>query len=130
MPTFPQIKQPQSHTIQRTLWRGFAAEIRKRRVQQLRSYSNWQWHLDEVFVKVNGETHYLWRAVDHEGEVLETTLEKYSPHTSGRKVHLTLPINRVGTTSPTQAIFRRDPTLVKCASRPALGCFQFVKLSS
>jgi len=25
----------------------------------------------EVFVKINGETHYLWRAVDHEGEVLE-----------------------------------------------------------
>ena len=26
----------------------FASEIRKRRVQKLRSYSNWQWHLDEV----------------------------------------------------------------------------------
>jgi len=48
----------------------FAAEIRKRRVQH-RSYSNWRWHLDEVFVRINGETHYLWRAVDHEGEVLE-----------------------------------------------------------
>ena len=49
----------------------FAAEIRKRRVHQ-RSYSNWRWHLDGVFVKINGETHYLWRAVDHEGEVLAT----------------------------------------------------------
>lgn len=48
----------------------FAAEIRKRRVDH-RSYSNWRWHLDEVFVRINGETHYLWRAVDHEGEVLE-----------------------------------------------------------
>jgi putative transposase len=28
-------------------------------------------HLDEVFVKVNGKLRYLWRAVDHEGEVLE-----------------------------------------------------------
>jgi putative transposase len=27
--------------------------------------------LDEVFVKVNGKLCYLWRAVDHEGEVLE-----------------------------------------------------------
>tara|TARA_S200000501_G_scaffold365592_1_gene399251 strand:- start:27 stop:311 length:285 start_codon:yes stop_codon:yes gene_type:complete len=36
----------------------FAAEIRKRRVHQ-RSYSNWGWHLDEVFVKINGETYYL-----------------------------------------------------------------------
>ena len=48
----------------------FAAEIRKRRVLR-HSYSNWRWHLDEVFGKINGETHYLWRAVDHDGEVLE-----------------------------------------------------------
>ena len=54
----------------------FAAEIRKKRVQQMRTYSNWQWHLDEVFVKINGETHYLWRAVDHEGEVLESYVTK------------------------------------------------------
>ena len=54
----------------------FAAEIRKDRISHLRSYSNWQWHLDEVFVKINGETHYLWRAVDHEGEVLESFVTK------------------------------------------------------
>ena len=42
----------------------------------MRSYSNWQWHLDEVFVKINGETHYLWRAVDHEGELLESYVTK------------------------------------------------------
>ena len=53
----------------------FAAEIRKRRVQGMRS-SRWRWHLDEVFVKINGETHYLWRAVDHEGEVLESFVTK------------------------------------------------------
>jgi putative transposase len=49
----------------------FAAAIRKRRVQN-RSYSNWRWLLDEVFVRINGEPHYLWRAVDHEGEVFAT----------------------------------------------------------
>jgi putative transposase len=32
--------------------------------------------LDEVFVKINGERHYLWRAVDHEGEVLEVFATK------------------------------------------------------
>ena len=53
----------------------FAAAIRKRRVHH-RSYSSWCWHLDEVFVKINGETHYLWRAVDHEGEVLEVFATK------------------------------------------------------
>jgi putative transposase len=53
----------------------FAAEIRKRRVQN-HSYSRWRWHLDEVFVRINGETHYLWRAVDQEGEVLEVFATK------------------------------------------------------
>ena len=53
----------------------FAAEIRKRRVSRY-LHSNWRWHLDEVFVKINGETHYLWRAVDHEGEVLEVFVTK------------------------------------------------------
>jgi putative transposase len=48
----------------------FAAAIRKRRLQH-RSYSRWRWHLDEAFVRINGKMHYLWRAVDHEGEVLE-----------------------------------------------------------
>jgi putative transposase len=53
----------------------FAAEIRKRRVHH-RSYSSWRWHLDEGFVKIHGETCYLWRAVDHEGEVLEVFATK------------------------------------------------------
>ncbi len=54
----------------------FAAEIRRKRVQQLRAFSKWKWHVDEVFVKVNGKRHYLWRAVDHEGEVLEAIVTK------------------------------------------------------
>ncbi len=53
----------------------FAAEIRNRRIRH-GSYSLWRWHLDEVFVRINGETHYLWRAVDHEGEVLEVYATK------------------------------------------------------
>ena len=49
----------------------FAAEIRKKRVAHLHHFPQWRWHLDEVFVKINGKLCYLWRAVDHEGEVLE-----------------------------------------------------------
>tara|TARA_E500000331_G_scaffold314749_1_gene324282 strand:+ start:629 stop:826 length:198 start_codon:yes stop_codon:yes gene_type:complete len=49
----------------------FALEIIKKRRVQNHSYSRWRWHLDGVFVRINNETHYLWRAVDHEGEVLE-----------------------------------------------------------
>ncbi len=69
-----------SHETVRFWWNRFgpmfAAEIRRKRAQQLRAWPQWQWHLDEMFVKIRGETHYLWRAVDHEGEVLEAYVTK------------------------------------------------------
>ncbi|MCU9839986.1 IS6 family transposase [Ruegeria sp. WL0004] len=68
-----------SHEAVRFWWHRFgpmfANEIRKRRVEGMKS-SRWSWHLDEMFVKINGERHYLWRAVDHEGEVLESFVTK------------------------------------------------------
>jgi putative transposase len=54
----------------------FAGDIRRQRVSRMRGFRQWRWHLDEVYVKINGEMHYLWRAVDHEGEVLETYVTK------------------------------------------------------
>ena len=50
----------------------FAGDIRRQRVSAMRGFRQWRWHLDEVYVKINGEMHYLWRAVDQEGEVLES----------------------------------------------------------
>lgn len=54
----------------------FAADIKRQRISRMRGFRNWRWHLDEVFVKINGETHYLWRAVDHEGEILGSYVTK------------------------------------------------------
>jgi putative transposase len=54
----------------------FAAEIRRKRVGRMRAYTHWRWHLDEVYVKINGELHNLLRALDHEGEVLESFASK------------------------------------------------------
>ena len=69
-----------SHETVRYWWNRFgpmfAAEIRRKRVDRMRGATHWRWHLDEVFVKINGVTHYLWRAVDHEGEVLESLVTK------------------------------------------------------
>ena len=48
----------------------FAAETRKGRIAGMKS-SRAHWDPDEMFVKINGERHYPWRAVDHEGEVPE-----------------------------------------------------------
>ena len=69
-----------SHETNRFWWNRFgpifAAEIRKKRMDRMRAFSGWRWHLDEMFVKINGEGHYLWRAVDQEGEVLEAFVSK------------------------------------------------------
>jgi putative transposase len=54
----------------------FAADIRGQRVSRMRGFRQWKWHLDEMYVKINGEMVYLWRAVDHEGEVLESYVTK------------------------------------------------------
>ena len=54
----------------------FAGDIRKRRVTAMRGFTHWRWHLDEMVVKLNGEMVYLWRAVDHEGEILESFVTK------------------------------------------------------
>jgi putative transposase len=69
-----------SHETVRFWWnrfrRTFAAEVRRRRVDRMRTLPHWRWHLDEVYVKINGLTHYLWRTVDHEGEILEIYVTK------------------------------------------------------
>ena len=44
----------------------FANEIRRRRPRP-----GDKWHLDEMFIKINGKDHYLWRAVDQDGNVLD-----------------------------------------------------------
>jgi putative transposase len=54
----------------------FAADVRRQRVSRMRGFRQWKWHLDEVYVKINGEMRYLWRAVDQEGEVLESYVTK------------------------------------------------------
>ena len=54
----------------------FAPDIRRQRVSRMRSFRQRRWHLDEMYVKLNGGMIYLWRAVDHEGEVLESYVTK------------------------------------------------------
>jgi putative transposase len=53
-----------------------AAEIRSKRVEAMRAHRHGQWHLDEVYMKINEVTHYIRRAVDHEGKVLESIVTR------------------------------------------------------
>ncbi|MEG3126134.1 DDE-type integrase/transposase/recombinase [Sphingomonas sp. GB1N7] len=54
----------------------FAGDIRRQRVSAMRGFRHWRWHLDEIYVKLNGKMVHLWRALDHEGEILESYIIK------------------------------------------------------
>src|ERR1700730_3266717 len=47
-----------------------------RRLRHCRPKPSGCWHLDEMVVRIAGETVYLWRAVDHEGEVLDILVQR------------------------------------------------------
>lgn len=44
-----------------------------------------RWHLDEVFLRVNGRVHYLWRAVDQDGEVLDILVQSRRDKQAAKK---------------------------------------------
>lgn len=75
------------HETVRYWWNKFGALFAKNlKKTSLHSPSNWRWHIDEVFVKINGEMHYLWRAVDHEGAVLDCYVSKRRNRKAALKV--------------------------------------------
>jgi len=54
------------------------------------------WHLDEVYLKINGKTHYLWRAVDQDGNVLDILVQSRRNRQAAKKFFrklLKLPTN-------------------------------------
>ena len=117
-----------SHETVRYWWNRFgpifAAAIRRKRAQGLRSVPQWRWHLDEVFVRINGATHYLWRAVDHEGEVLEGYVTKTRDRKAARRF-LRKALKRYG--RPRQAVtdglrsYRAAMTDIGMADRQRTG---------
>src|SRR6266705_6473023 len=48
-----------------------------RRLRQRRPRPSNRWHLDEMVVRIAGKRMYLWRAVDHEGEVLDLLVQRW-----------------------------------------------------
>jgi putative transposase len=80
-----------SHTTVRYWWnrfgRLFAADIRRQRVSRMRGFRQLCCHLDEIYVKVNGEMRYLWRAVDHEGEILESYVTRERDKAAALRFH-------------------------------------------
>ena len=59
---------------------GFARGLRRRRPRPGDT-----WHLDEVFIRINGERHYLWRAVDQHGVVLDILVQDRRNATAAKR---------------------------------------------
>ena len=53
----------------------FGADYR-RRLERREGRLGDIWHVDEVFIKINGEIHYLWRAVDQDGDVIDVLVQR------------------------------------------------------
>src|SRR3954471_10284730 len=56
-----------------------------RKLRQRRPKPGDTWHLDEVFLKINGELHYLWRAVDQHGVVLDILVQDRRNATAAKR---------------------------------------------
>jgi putative transposase len=63
----------------------YANQLRRRRAQP-----GDKWHLDEVFLRINGKTHYLWRAVDQEGNILDILVQRHRNKAAAKKFFRTL----------------------------------------
>ncbi|WSI45561.1 IS6 family transposase (plasmid) [Streptomyces sp. NBC_01340] len=59
---------------------GYAGALRRRRPRP-----GDKWHLDEVFIKINGELKYLWRAVDQDGNVLDILVQNRRNKAAARR---------------------------------------------
>ena len=58
----------------------YANQLRRRRAKP-----GDKWHLDEVFLKINGKTSYLWRAVDQHGNILDILVQSRRNKTAAKK---------------------------------------------
>ncbi|WP_380788739.1 DDE-type integrase/transposase/recombinase [Sphingomonas sp. R86521] len=63
------------HETVRTWWNRFGllfeGDVRRQRVSRMWGFHHWHWHMDETYVKLNGEMVYLSRTVDYESEILK-----------------------------------------------------------
>ena len=96
----------------------FAGDIRRQRVSRMRGFRHWRWHLDEMYVKLNGEMVYLWRAVDHEGEILES----YITRTRDKDAALTFMKKALKRHGSAREDHHRRPALVPGGDEGARQC--------
>ena len=74
-----------SYETIRLWWQKFGSDyIRKLKRRQRRLGDTW--HLDEVFIRINGQQQYLWRAVDQDGDVIDILVQPHRDQRATQKV--------------------------------------------
>lgn len=58
----------------------YANQLRRRQPQP-----GYKWHLDEVFLRIHSDRHYLWRAVDQDGYVLDILVQRRRDKQAAKK---------------------------------------------
>ena len=56
-------------------WCAKSGRVDANRLRRRRARPGDKWHLDEVFIRINGTIHFLWRAVDQHGNVLDVLVQ-------------------------------------------------------
>ncbi len=95
----------------RTFGQTYANQLRRRRAKP-----GDKWHLDEVFLKINGKTSYLWRAVDQDGNVLDILVQSRRNKAAAKKFFRKL---LTGCTYVPRALITGYPGGVKLSSYEA-----------
>ena len=78
-----------SHETIRQWYQTFGKEYAQK-LRQKRGQPGDKWHLDEIFIKINGKTHYLWRAVDQNGMVLDILVTRRRNKEAAKRFFLKL----------------------------------------
>jgi transposase-like protein len=66
-------------------WCAKFGQVYANRLRRRRARPGDRWHLDEVFIRINGTIHYLWRAVDQHGNVLDVLVQSRRNALAARK---------------------------------------------
>ena len=86
------------------------------------------WHMDEVFITINGQRHYLWRAVDQDGDVIDILVQSRKDKQAAKRFFRKLlkgqgcsPNRMVTDKLPSYGAAKRDlmPSVIHCQERYA-----------
>ena len=98
----------------------FGAIYTRRLKRTHRGYGD-TFYIDEVFVKINGKQHYLWRAVDQDGEVVDVYLQAKGDGAAAKRFFKRL--LRSPGAEPRKIVTDKLRSYPVCPSRGDAGCY-------